>query len=134
MSLLDEDLTPTDDDTTFSEIFGDPDPTPEVETLITKNEESSPKKRGRPSKKKEEPEQIVEESTPKKRGRPSKKKEEVIDDEVIEQPKKVAKRVSVDDLPSETLESIFEHYSKKPANELAAKLNISEKHLKKTKI
>ena len=104
------------------------------------DEEEAPKKRGRPGRKKAVA--VVEEDPePVEVKKPRKKKEEtqieevdLIDEEVIDPvpvKKTHQKRLSIDDLPSDAIDMIFEKYSQVPVSELVEELNIPEKYIHK---
>ena len=104
------------------------------------DEEEAPKKRGRPGRKKAVP-VVEEEPEPVEVKKPRKKKEEtqieevdLIDEEIIDPvpvKKTHQKRLSIDDLPSDAIDMIFEKYSQVPVSELVEELNIPEKYIHK---
>ena len=84
---------------------------------------------------------VEEEPEPVEVKKPRKKKEEtqieevdLIDEEVIDPvpvKKTHQKRLSIDDLPSDAIDMIFEKYSQVPVSELVEELNIPEKYIHK---
>ena len=104
------------------------------------DEEEAPKKRGRPGRKKAVA-VVEDEPEPVEVKKPRKKKEEtqieevdLIDEEVIDPvpvKKTHQKRLSIDDLPSDAIDMIFEKYSQVPVSELVEELNIPEKYIHK---
>ena len=105
------------------------------------DEEEAPKKRGRPGRKKAVA-VVEDEPEPVEVKKPKKKKEEevqieevdIVDEEIIDPvpvKKTHQKRLSIDDLPSDAIDMIFEKYSQVPVSELVEELNIPEKYIHK---
>ena len=104
------------------------------------DEEEAPKKRGRPGRKKvvavveEEPEPVEVKKPRKKKEETQIEEVDLIDEEVIDPvpvKKTHQKRLSIDDLPSDAIDMIFEKYSQAPVSELVEELNIPEKYIHK---